>query len=625
MELRRHMLFVVVMNFVKVVITFVILIVVVMIFVKVVMTFVILVIVVMIFVKVVITFVIVSSVITFVIAIVFAVGRHFKDVVTLFVRADSSEEGSDDSGIQRTRLRTVFTMSKEDYDGLQGKLREERIRSHEARLHASIGFRHVIDLISASGKLVVAHNSFLDLAHIHSKFIGPLPCHLKGFCAGIQRKFPRIADTKFLLKAEPRLRWSLGRKTTNLSKLYAQIVKRQRMQGRMHAPGGGSTGQQMQGSGDGSTGTKRPGLGRKVKVEFADGFTRYAGGVEQFYHEAGFDAYMTGVVFAQACTDLGVRPSELSAFGMSAANSGANESAGSGSHLSKGLRELSQYVNVVVAGWIGSMTVDISAGKEGVGQGRSLPEAGRSRFTHQSSGANVVLVWGFSQWLGSEVLHRTIGGIFSRPPPVQVFFVDPQSALVQFNKDATATTFLTLAEGCHNGGRDMTKGMQAFRDAGIQVAPFSFYRDLCSSPSVVTTLTDAAEALLRERRWQTHQTSAVVVAGNELEGDQGNEQETYKENSDQEGRHRHPKRPVNMFGSVERNPKRRVLEGDEAIDAVEQTATEMDPETVLRDADANINNSQDRGSCETGGSNDDDDDDEEEEEEDDDNNGGVKA
>jgi len=43
--------------------------------------------------------------------------------------------------------------------------------------------------------------------------------------------------------------------------------------------------------------TNHKSLKNLLKFEFADKFTRYAGKGDEMCHEAGYDAYMTGVVF----------------------------------------------------------------------------------------------------------------------------------------------------------------------------------------------------------------------------------------------------------------------------------------------------------------------------------------
>lgn len=58
---------------------------------------------------------------------------------------------------------------------VQKEAKDEHKRVAERKIQSPIGFRQLIDLLSSEKKLIVAHNSILDVAHVYSKFVGPLP------------------------------------------------------------------------------------------------------------------------------------------------------------------------------------------------------------------------------------------------------------------------------------------------------------------------------------------------------------------------------------------------------------------------------------------------------------------
>lgn len=58
---------------------------------------------------------------------------------------------------------------------VQKEAKDEHKRVAERKIQSAIGFRQLIDLLSSEKKLIVAHNSILDVAHVYSKFVGPLP------------------------------------------------------------------------------------------------------------------------------------------------------------------------------------------------------------------------------------------------------------------------------------------------------------------------------------------------------------------------------------------------------------------------------------------------------------------
>ncbi|CAO2818970.1 unnamed protein product [Amaranthus hypochondriacus] len=93
-------------------------------------------------------------------------------------------------------VRIVFTSSNEDKDLYEKQLQDlEEEQSKNVR-----GFREVIDLISASRKPIVAHNSLDDFSFIHSKFMSPLPLSLDQFKSSLSSSFPYIIDLGHLMK-----------------------------------------------------------------------------------------------------------------------------------------------------------------------------------------------------------------------------------------------------------------------------------------------------------------------------------------------------------------------------------------------------------------------------------------
>ncbi|CAI0426511.1 unnamed protein product [Linum tenue] len=93
-------------------------------------------------------------------------------------------------------VRVVSTTSKEDRDLLLRKLQNDE---DEANKNIR-GFREVIDLISASQKPIVSHNSLNDLTFIHSKFLGPLPPSMKEFMESLHHVFLHVIDVNHLVQ-----------------------------------------------------------------------------------------------------------------------------------------------------------------------------------------------------------------------------------------------------------------------------------------------------------------------------------------------------------------------------------------------------------------------------------------
>lgn len=140
----------------------------------------------------------------------------------------------------------VSAPSPEERTVLEAADMEERL----GRLRSDVGFRQVIDRIVELKLPLVGHNCFLDLCHMYDKFVGRLPNTLLDFKSELTKMFPVIVDTKFIAGKDPELS-GLG-----LSELYGYFADSR--QNLLHAPG----------------------LHR----------------LEAQFHDAGYDAYCTGLV-----------------------------------------------------------------------------------------------------------------------------------------------------------------------------------------------------------------------------------------------------------------------------------------------------------------------------------------
>lgn len=202
---------------------------------------------------------------------------HFPDLVTVV----NAKGGSGPP--ERSRIRVIFVSAKEDMAKLLQELVDEERGALETRLSHAVGFRKVLDAIAASGLPVVGHNCILDMAHIHSKFLGSLPATAADFSSSLRHHFPCVVDTKYLLRAEPTLRGILASRSTSLAVVFTHIC---------------------QGFADKAVASGRFYFGKgkilnnaftKVAVEVAEEFQHYGGAKDTgLKHEAGFDAYMTG-------------------------------------------------------------------------------------------------------------------------------------------------------------------------------------------------------------------------------------------------------------------------------------------------------------------------------------------
>ncbi|KAG0163432.1 hypothetical protein DFQ28_011700 [Apophysomyces sp. BC1034] len=128
-----------------------------------------------------------------------------------------------------------------------------------------LNFRRVIELIQDAGCPVVAHNGIFDLCHTIEQFWTYLPEEINELKTVARKMWPNFVDTKYLAEFHPQLSGCFN--TSVLGSLYNTVEEELRNGG--------------------------------PKVVMADGYNRYSkeNGMDNALHEAGYDAFMTGVVY----------------------------------------------------------------------------------------------------------------------------------------------------------------------------------------------------------------------------------------------------------------------------------------------------------------------------------------
>ena len=62
-----------------------------------------------------------------------------------------------------------------------------------------------------------------DIAHVYSKFVGPLPSTAEEFASSVNKYFPHIVDTKILLNSNYVLQQRMKKSRTSLSSAFALL------------------------------------------------------------------------------------------------------------------------------------------------------------------------------------------------------------------------------------------------------------------------------------------------------------------------------------------------------------------------------------------------------------------
>ncbi|XP_053327532.1 poly(A)-specific ribonuclease PARN [Spea bombifrons] len=174
-----------------------------------------------------------------------------------------------------THVETLESEKKERYivinkvdEEERKKIEQDKQAKEQEELNDAVGFSRIIHAISTSGKLVVGHNMLLDVMHTIHQFFCQLPDDLNEFKEVTTCVFPRVLDTKLMASTNPF-------KEIIYNTSLAELEKR----------------------------LKEPPF-KPTKVDSADGFPSYNTASEQL-HEAGYDAYITGLCFISMANYLG--------------------------------------------------------------------------------------------------------------------------------------------------------------------------------------------------------------------------------------------------------------------------------------------------------------------------------
>ncbi|XP_061850173.1 poly(A)-specific ribonuclease PARN isoform X3 [Colius striatus] len=172
-------------------------------------------------------------------------------------------------------VETLESDKKERYIVISKVNEEERKRREQQKqakeqeeLNDAVGFSRVVHAIANSGKLVIGHNMLLDVMHTIHQFYCPLPDDLGEFKELTSCVFPRLLDTKLMASTQPFKEIINNTSLAELEKRLKEVP--------FNPP----------------------------KVESAEGFPSYDTASEQL-HEAGYDAYITGLCFISMANFLG--------------------------------------------------------------------------------------------------------------------------------------------------------------------------------------------------------------------------------------------------------------------------------------------------------------------------------
>ncbi|XP_010240011.1 poly(A)-specific ribonuclease PARN isoform X2 [Brachypodium distachyon] len=332
----------------------------------------------------------------------------------------------------------------------QKDLQEDLLRSREARVKSAVGIRHVIDLLASERKLIVGHSCFLDIAQVYSKFIGPLPSTVKEFALGIHKILPYIADTRHLMSASDSVQYLMRQKSKSLSSVFSLLC-----------PAFHST-------------VAEPSTLSPVRIEVEADETMLSCFASGAKHEAGYDAFMTGCVFAQLCDHLDVKFEHLPPRDNLAMNN-----------------KLQKYINLLSPSFNSGTSLDLSTGME-------RPDTGYKRRYPTVLYDNVVLIWGYQSELRPRDIKDCICKVFGPASVTTIFSIDSTAVLVQFSKQESVNDFMDLKAALEktDSAISVLHPLSTILEGGkTRAANYDTYRDICGSSVSKYFFADQAEAV----------------------------------------------------------------------------------------------------------------------------------
>ncbi|KAF7016884.1 hypothetical protein CFC21_030403 [Triticum aestivum] len=351
---------------------------------------------------------------------------------------------------ETSERRVVYTDNNEDSILLMKDVQEDLFRRRKAKVESAIGIRHVIDLIASERKLIVGHSCFLDIAQVYSKFIGPLPSSIKEFALAINRIFPHVVDTRHLMSASDAVQHLMRQKSKALSSAFSLLCPA------FHSTAGEAS------------------IPAPVRIEVEADETTLSCFASGAKHEAGYDAFMTGCVFAQLCAHIGVKFEDFTPKENLEMN-----------------KKMKKYINLLPPSFNSGTVLDLRTGMERADACYKLryPAA-----VHD----NIVLIWGFQSGLSAKDIKGCICKVFGPASVTTVFSIDSTAVLIQFSKQESVNDFMDLKATLEkqDSAISLLHPLSTILEGGqTRAANYDTYRDICSSSVTKYFFADQANAV----------------------------------------------------------------------------------------------------------------------------------
>lgn len=218
-------------------------------------------------------------------------------------------------------------------------------------------------------------------------------------------------------------------------------------------------------------------------------------------HEAGFDAFMTGCLFAQACSHIGIN------FKLRSASEDLAHD-----------KLLQKHLNQLYLSWTSGDIINLTTGNvttESPWLNNSKKRG--SRIVYE----NIVLIWGFPSKIRVAEIKECIVRVFGFSSVTSVYQIDETAVFVQFSKAGLVSDFLALKETLErrNDPISVLNPLWKLLEGGkTRAADYEAYREICSSSLSKLLFADQAEAV--RIKWKMRSTGSKVSEERPSQGEE---------------------------------------------------------------------------------------------------------
>lgn len=187
---------------------------------------------------------------------------------------------------------------------------------------------------------------------------------------------------------------------------------------------------------------------------------------------------MTGCIFAQSCSHLGINFEQHSP----SDNIADNE-------------KLQKYINLLYLSWTNGDIINLSTGNK-----ISEPFNFKVHKIRQSilRFDRVVLIWGFQHTLKAREIRDCVSKVFGPTSVTSVYHIDQTAVFVKFSKEELVSKFLELKESL-DGSNDAISVLhplaKLLEGGNTRAATYETYKEICSSSISKLLFADQAEAV----------------------------------------------------------------------------------------------------------------------------------